>query len=64
MASASLVCLDERADPPAIEPIPHHEVGRPGHASGGSAAGKPFSDSWRADASRLAWSFMAKQLRE
>jgi hypothetical protein len=40
------------------------EVGRLGHAWSGGAAGKPFSHSSGPDASRLAWSFMAKQLRE
>ena len=40
------------------------EVGRLGHAWSGGAAGQPFSDSKGPDASRLAWSFVAKQLRE
>lgn len=40
------------------------EVGRLGHAWSGGAAGKPFSDSNGPDASRLAWSFMARQWRE
>lgn len=40
------------------------EVGRLGHAWSGGAAGKPFSDNKGPDASRLAWSFIAKQLRE
>jgi len=40
------------------------EVGRLGHAWSGGAAGKPFSDSKGPDASRLAWSFVAKQWRE
>jgi poly(hydroxyalkanoate) depolymerase family esterase len=38
------------------------EVGRLGHAWSGGAAGKPFSDSKGPDASRLAWSFIARQL--
>jgi poly(hydroxyalkanoate) depolymerase family esterase len=40
------------------------EVGRLGHAWSGGAAGQPFSDSKGPDASRLAWSFMARQWRE
>jgi poly(hydroxyalkanoate) depolymerase family esterase len=39
------------------------EVGRLGHAWSGGTAGKPFSDSSGPDASRLAWSFVIKQLR-
>jgi poly(3-hydroxybutyrate) depolymerase len=39
------------------------EVGRLGHAWSGGTAGKPYSDSRGPDASRLAWSFVAKQLR-
>lgn len=39
------------------------EVARLGHAWSGGAAGKPFGDSGGPDASRLAWSFVAKQLR-
>jgi len=39
------------------------EVGRLGHAWSGGAAGHPFSDSKGPDASRLAWSFMARQWR-
>ena len=39
------------------------EVGRLGHAWSGGMAGKPSSDSGGPDASRLAWSFVARQLR-
>jgi poly(hydroxyalkanoate) depolymerase family esterase len=39
------------------------EVGRLGHAWSGGAPGKPFGNPSGPDASRLAWSFVAKQLR-
>jgi poly(hydroxyalkanoate) depolymerase family esterase len=39
------------------------EVERLGHAWSGGTAGKPYSDTSGPDASRLAWSFVAKQLR-
>jgi poly(hydroxyalkanoate) depolymerase family esterase len=39
------------------------EVGRLGHAWSGGAAGQLFSDAQGPDASRLAWAFVARQLR-
>jgi poly(hydroxyalkanoate) depolymerase family esterase len=39
------------------------EVGRLGHAWSGGMAGKPYSDPSGPDASRLAWSFVVRQLR-
>jgi poly(hydroxyalkanoate) depolymerase family esterase len=39
------------------------EVGRLGHAWSGGAARQPFSDVQGPDASRMAWSFAAKQFR-
>ena len=37
------------------------EVGRLGHAWSGGTAGRPFSDGQGPDASRMAWTFVAKQ---
>jgi poly(hydroxyalkanoate) depolymerase family esterase len=39
------------------------EIGRLGHAWSGGTTGKPYSDPIGPDASRLAWSFVARQLR-
>jgi poly(hydroxyalkanoate) depolymerase family esterase len=39
------------------------EVGRLGHAWSGGTKGNPFSDPRGPDASRLAWAFVAKQLK-